>query len=389
MQWRYQHRVLAISLGAFFATLFIKFSIGTVVPQITAEFGTSKSAIGLALTGMWMASAVIQYPSGVFGDRFGERGIILFSLALTSAGAFLLAIATGYVAFFGFAVVIGLGTGLYVPVASTLLTKLFDENGKALSIHIAGANMAGLFAPITAAYVTIRYGWRAAPLLCALLFLPLLWMLVRWVNATPSAQPEKSMRELFGLRRGLRILIRPSIVFSMGIGVIGAFTFQAIVSFFPTFLVEYHGFGLQSAGNLFGVLFALSALSLLLVGKVAELFDYDLALLLSLVVLLSGILLALLLPHGYALLAVVLVGAGISWGGALQARYVDHLNDSEIGTGFGLIRTATGLIGSVSSVVVGTLAESEGWPLAYGVVVFLVLVAISLLLVNRTLRVGL
>jgi hypothetical protein len=61
----------------------------------------------------------------------------------------------------------------------------------------------------------------------------------------------------------------------------------------------------------------------------------------------------------------------------------------ERGTGFGLVRSAFVLLGSVGNAATGILAEFGGWELAYGLVVALLVGAAALVVGNRLLGLGL
>ncbi len=85
---------------------------------IAAEFGRSKGELGVVLTLVWAVYACLQFPSGVFADRYGERRIILFALA---------------------ALILGSGAGLYFAAGTALLDERFESTGQAFSLHSAGA----------------------------------------------------------------------------------------------------------------------------------------------------------------------------------------------------------------------------------------------------------
>ena len=63
--------------------------------------------------------------------------------------------------------------------------------------------------------------------------------------------------------------------------------------------------------------------------------------------------------------AVPLVGIAMSWGAPVQTRFIDHLSERERAAGFGLVRTVYMILGSLGSVVVGTLADLAGWGVAF------------------------
>jgi MFS transporter, YNFM family, putative membrane transport protein len=150
-RWRYQETVLALCTLAFFATMAGRLAISPVVGQITATFGVSNSSIGVALTGMWMAYFASQYPSGILADRFGERPVILVAVGGTAVACLFLAVAPAFPFFVVGTILLGAVAGLHYSVATTLLTRTYDEIGAAIGIHNSGGPAAGLLAPPIAA----------------------------------------------------------------------------------------------------------------------------------------------------------------------------------------------------------------------------------------------
>ncbi|MUW15972.1 MFS transporter, partial [Halorubrum sp. CBA1125] len=84
MNWRYEHTALALCTLAFTATMIARLVISPLVPEITVQFGVTNATVGLALSGMWLAYALAQFPSGVLGDRYGERAVILTAVGATA-----------------------------------------------------------------------------------------------------------------------------------------------------------------------------------------------------------------------------------------------------------------------------------------------------------------
>lgn len=70
MRWRYQETVLTLSTVAFFVTMVGRLAISPIIPDIAADLHISNGLIGGALTAMWIAYALVQFPSGVLADRF-------------------------------------------------------------------------------------------------------------------------------------------------------------------------------------------------------------------------------------------------------------------------------------------------------------------------------
>ena len=114
--------------------------------------------IGLALTGMWFAYSITQFPSGLLANRYDETAIILASVAGTDISTILVAILPPFSVFFLGMVLIGLTTGLHYTVGIALLTRTFDNVGTAVGIHNSGAPVAGLLTPIAVSWIASSYG---------------------------------------------------------------------------------------------------------------------------------------------------------------------------------------------------------------------------------------
>ena len=123
---RYRYTVLGFCLFSYFATMAARTAVSPVLPSIREEFLVSNAAMGLVLTGMWGAYALTSYPSGVLGDRYGERRVVLAAVGLTAVGSGLLAVSPTYTTFLLSALFLGAGAGLYYPVAAMLLEGLFE-----------------------------------------------------------------------------------------------------------------------------------------------------------------------------------------------------------------------------------------------------------------------
>lgn len=384
VKWRYQTTVLAIAVLANFTQQGTRLLISPIVPNIIDAFGSSKSAIGLALTGMWAAYAVFQFPSGFLGDEYGERRVIVASLALTGAGSLLLAVAPTYWLFGLFAILLGAGTGLYFTAATSLLTKLFENTGQALSFHSAGISLSGLIAPVAAGFIGLRFGWRWAVVLGAAVAFPMALLALRRIRPLGPTGPPRAFRDQIKLRTMAALVSRPEVAFMTVLAAAAVFVNQSFMSFFPTFLIEYHGVGPGIASIAFGGIFLLSSIAQPVMGRLSDRLSRTTAISVSLSLTAIGFGLVLLSGNGVWLVgSLVVIGLGISWAGVFHAWFMDLLGGAKQGRDFGFIRTVYMFLGASGSVVTGTLADSIGWPVAYGVVIVLLIGSVVALLGHR------
>jgi predicted MFS family arabinose efflux permease len=208
------------------------------------------------------------------------------------------------------------------------------------------------------------------------------------VPRTPPADPGQSLADQLEIGRLVRLLGRPSILFTTGVAMIGFFTWQAFASFFPTFLVEHAGVSTARASLVFGVVFAITIGAAPALGWASDATGRDLAIAASMLSGAAGYALFLFVGGTAAVVAgTALVGLGLSWPGVVNSRFMDHLAADERGTGFGLVRTVVLLVSSLGSGVTGTLADHAGWLAAYGLVAGLMTLLVALLVANRLLGV--
>lgn len=360
--WSYNGAVLGVCTLAFFATMAARLVLSPVVPLIGETFAVSNGAIGLALSGMWLAYAGAQFPSGLLADRYGERSVILVAVAGTAVASGLLAVAPSYEILLIGAVVLGGVAGLHYSVATSLLTRILPNTGSAIGFHTAGAPVAGLLIPMAAGAVGGWMGWRWAVGGGAVIALPAALLFLLVVEPTPPHRPNESIWTRLRDQALVGILMRRTIALPLGLSACGAFVWQATASFLPTFLVVYHGYSDAAAGVLFSVYFAVQGVIQPALGSLSDRIGRYPAAALAVGVGLGGY---VVLVVGTGLWTVILgiAGAGIamSWGVALLPVFMDHLDTDERSVGFGLIRTTYMVLGAGGSVVMGTAADVLGW----------------------------
>ena len=389
VHWRYRHTVLGLCTLAFFGTMVARLVISPVVPDITDQFGVTNGTIGFALSGMWAAYALSQFPSGILGDRFGERTVILIALGGTAVTSLGLTVAPSFPLFFLSAVLLGTVAGLHYSVATTFITRQFDEIGRAIGVHVSGGPLAGLLAPAVAAFVGVRYGWRAALALGAVVAIPVFAVFALSVRPTEPRRPDQPVRERLEVGVLAELLSRPEITYTTGLAVLGAFSWQATASFLPTFLEAHHGFSGTVAGLLFSAYFVIHGASQPVLGGLSDRYSREPVIVGTMLCGVVGYG-TLVLADGLAvvLVGVVLVGLAMSWGAPLQSRFMDVLSDEERGAGFGLVRTTYMMVGATGSIVVGSVADLVGWSVSFGLLSVVMAVGLVTLLANRVLGLG-
>jgi len=393
VNWRYAHTALALCTLAFTATMVARLAISPLVPAITAAFEVRNATVGLALSGMWLAYALSQFPSGILGDRYGERTVILAAVGSTAIASVFIAVSPSILGFAAFTVLLGAGAGLHYSVATTFLTRQFDDIGRAIGVHVAGGPLAGLAAPPIAALIGARYGWRVGILLGTIVAVPVFTLFAWHIRPTAPMRPDQSMRERVALGPLVALLSRPPILYTTALATLGAFTWQATASFLPTFLELGHGLSSTLSALLFSLYFVVHGGTQPVTGSLSDRIGRDETVMITMA---AGVVgygsLVAVARGGLGLVptagAVLLVGIAMSWGAPVQSRFMDLLSDAERGAGFGLVRTVYMVFGASGSVVVGAISDVAGWGVAFGLLAGVMAVGLTIVLGNRMLRLG-
>ena len=364
--WDSQHTLLSICVGSYFGVRFTQVVVGPVVPAVVSTFDVSRGALGTALTGMWVAYALSQLPSGVLADRFGERRVVLVALATVAGATLGLAGSPAFLAFGAALVLLGVGAGIYYNPATALLAREFGAVGRAVGTHRIGGQVAGVAAPLVAAAVGVEYGWRATVLVGAPVAGLAALLALRFVAPPPPARPTASVRDLFDPGDLAALLARPHTRYTTFVATLVEFVGLATMAFLPALLVGHHGLGSRPANLLFAVLFAATALFQPFAGWLSDRLGRDETLTLQAA---AGVLGYAGLAAGSRLLAVPAVlfaAVSMSATPVVQSRMIDGLSEADQGAGFGLFRTVYLLIGASGTAAVGTAADVAGWAAAFG-----------------------
>lgn len=374
---------------AFFVTFLARVVISPVIPLITDDFGVSNTQIGFALTGMWLAYGLTQFPSGVLADRFGEKRVILVAVGGTTVMTALIAFTSFFPLFVVCVVLLGAVAGLHYSVATTFVSRMYDDIGRAIGVHSTGGPLAGLLGPVVAAWLGVQFGWRPAIGFAVVLGIPV-FVLFGWrVRPTDPRRPEQPMRTRFEFGTLGDILSRPPVAFTLLVGMLGTFAAQGLLSFLPTFLVEHRSLSATVAGAFFSAFFVVRGGAQVALGSVSDRYGRDVAIAGCMVGGVVGLALLVVGPGVAAVTAGVLLAAvGSSFFSALDSRFLDFLSDRERGAGFGLVRTAYTVVGSGGSVGVGLFADVFDWGVSFAMLTVLFLVTFCLLAVNEVLDLG-
>ncbi|MFC6723166.1 MFS transporter [Halobium palmae] len=350
------------------ATMVARISFSPLVPAITDSYGVSNGLIGVALTGMWFTYGMAQFPSGVLANRYGERRIILVATGGTMLTCLLITAAPLFFLFTAGTILLGAVAGMHYSVATTLLSRTYDNVGTAIGVHHLGGAVGGLLGPIGASWLLDQYGWQQAvigsALIAGIAFVLFLWR----VRPVKPQNPDSKLDRQSTVNTALQSLRRPRVALLMFVTILIMFVLQGLISFLPTFFVEFYQRSTELAGILFAIFFGTQAVMQTGVGVMSDHIDSDKIISSCLAVGIVGF--GLLLTSGRFVVIVagsVLLGFGAAVLTVLIAQIMNSLPEGERSSSFGLTQSVVMVGGSLGSVSVGLLADLYGWHAAFSV----------------------
>ena len=139
------------------------YSIPVIASAAAADFGISASAVGGAVSIVYLTAMIVGLPSGIFIARFGAQRVFQMILLCTATGAVLISLAHPLWALLG-AIVIGFSTAPMNPAGSHVLSRVSPPRWQPLifSIKQCGTPAGGMLAGALLPPLIVAYGWRSA-----------------------------------------------------------------------------------------------------------------------------------------------------------------------------------------------------------------------------------
>ncbi|ABE44739.1 MFS transporter [Polaromonas sp. JS666] len=150
---------------------FSQLLLAPLFPWLKEEFSVSYAELGFLMTIFFVVSCAVQALSGFAVDRFGPRPVLFGGLSLLGIAALGYSISTSYWMLAGFAVIAGVGNGVFHPVDYTLINRKVSPSrlGHAYSVHGITGSLGWALAPALVVTLTFAWSWRVALVAAGLL----------------------------------------------------------------------------------------------------------------------------------------------------------------------------------------------------------------------------
>lgn len=246
--------------GAYLAVTTGESILAPIYPVVADDVGLDLTEAGLAFALLAISIAVSGFLSGLILRRVATNLVLLGALASTATGAIVAAGADGRTQFFVAQILLGAGAGMLYPGAVMAVGVLAGPHRRGLAMAIFGVFFsAGLVLAAGLAALGAQLDWRwTFGIAAALAALAAVGML--FITDVPKATSSGPVFE--GLAAILGI--------PAAVGVIGAISQYATVSFLPVFAVDVWDLPEAAAAGVLAVGRVLSVPAKLVAGATAD-----------------------------------------------------------------------------------------------------------------------
>jgi len=225
---------------------FSQLLLAPLFPWLKEAFAVSYAQLGFLMTIFFVVSCAVQALSGFVVDRFGPRPILFGGLGLLGFAALGYSVSTSYAMLAGFAVVGGIGNGVFHPADYTLLNRKVSASrlGHAYSVHGITGSLGWALAPALVVSLTFAFSWRIALAVAGVLVFAVLvlLMLQRDKLALQPAAPAASASAAGGNLDFLKI---PAVWMCFAFFFWNAIVLSVVQAFAPEAARQLHGMALS------------------------------------------------------------------------------------------------------------------------------------------------
>lgn len=379
--------ILGTALGAHFLHDGLADVVYVLLPVWARELGLSFAQVGLARTAYSGGMATFQIPAGLLADRWGERRLLGAGTAVVGLGFVAAAWVPGFALLALALLAAGLGSGVQHPLASSLVSRAYDEGRRraALGTYNFAGDVGKAAVPALVGIATAAVGWRAASAatgaVAVLGALALVAVLGRLGVGDPGGTPARAGRAASG---AWGILDRRGFVALGVIAMLDNACRTTLLTFLPFVLVG-KGLSVAGVGGALALVFAGGAAGKFVCGLLAERIGVIPTVVLTEAATAAGIVAVLAAPLPFALVVLPLLGVALNGtSSALQGTVADLVTPQGRARAYGLYYTLAIGASAVAPTLGGVVSDVAGVPVTLLTGAASALAAIPLCLTLRT-----
>ena len=332
--------------------------LSIIIPALSLyarEFGATNFMIGGLIAGFGLARVFVNLPAGIFADRYDQKQLMQFGLAIVIISSLIAAFAPSYSILLFCRIVEGIGSAFYMVSASTLLNSIVpvSKRGRAMSYYTSAILFGVIIGPSLGGIIVPLYG-KGSPFIFYSLITFVGFIITRYF--IPSTIKISTNKPRFSLsyfkNRSLLLVSLSTFAF--------AFSWTGLeLTVIPLFAYDNLQLSPQLLGLIISIAAASNLVSTLFAGRLTDKFGRKKPILLSLFCT-AIVAYCLSLSYSFYSLLFFMSLFGLSSGlwGQTQAWTADLSDKKHLGSFLGFNRTMGDLGFVIGPIVLGYLASS-------------------------------
>lgn len=239
-------RFVAILTAGWIVIWIYRTALTPIYPVISAHFGgVSDAALGSISSFYFLGYVIMQIPSGLLVDRFGQRRVVLPGFAIFGLGTVVVALAAELPMMYAGSVLAGIGCGTFYGVAYSLTAEYVPAEKKSLSTAIVNSGMAvGSGLGLMSSSFLVGKGiipWQALIFATTVLCVVMLFVFLTYIKAKKTAA-EQGIEAAPKAKLNIADLFRPQMVAAYVLYFSTMYAYYLIDTWLPNFLETERGF---------------------------------------------------------------------------------------------------------------------------------------------------
>ncbi len=251
-QGTYWKRIVAILTAGWIVIWIYRDALTPVYSTLSAYFGgASDTALGTISSCYFLGYVVMQIPSGLLVDRFGQKRVIVPGFSLFALGAAVVALSQSLPMLYAGSVLAGLGCGTFYGCAYSLTAENVPLERKSLATAIVNSGSSiGSGLGIVLSSALVRSGslpWQTMVVVAFFLILLMIFVFSRVIRpavhaAEASEAPSPSAADGASGKAGVRTLFKPQVIAACVLYFATMYAYYLIDTWLPSFLEAERGF---------------------------------------------------------------------------------------------------------------------------------------------------
>jgi len=246
-RWSYSYTVLLLGWFGWICIYLTKSALPPLLPLLSREMELSHAQAGMIESAYLVGYILVKVPLGYLANKLGAKRILLIGMIGYGTASALFIFASSYSIVLLLRFLVGFFQGIHLPVANALLSERFgSRQGRAIGFHESGPNVGTTIAYPLAVTMASVWSWRWAFLLLSVPAFLLAVAVFHLIKDEPSGG-QKQSDAAQGNNERLRDYTRVLLPMALAVSLYNI-CLTALLTFTPSYLVEFRGISLASAG---------------------------------------------------------------------------------------------------------------------------------------------